>query len=314
MSSATSETGSVHLLLQNVHDFLEADKPDVINAFTLPGQDFFSAFPFLVAPWEETTARFTTSHLRWVSSVGEEPIRATLNIKAWCFDMNTPVEVWSSPGCRWILVIQTEPSVQGTVLGRSEYLLPIAADGSWATDKVAWENFRRMARLTGVDDTESECKCGFCHALELITLARDEAWVRDNQHVAEHFRDFVGIFSEIARAVLLFAFNLAHCKNVTIQDVPLNRAARRRQQRNGEESIIWKVLTIPGVVKEAAKGAHDAQERLERALHICRGHFAEFTPQRPLFGKYSGRFWIPQHLRGVAKKGIVLKDYEVKPE
>ena len=48
--------------------------------------------------------------------------------------------------------------------------------------------------------------------------------------------------------------------------------------------------------------------------HVCRGHFAEYGPQFGkglLFGRYAGRFFIPPHLRGDEKNGIVEKDYAV---
>ena len=50
---------------------------------------------------------------------------------------------------------------------------------------------------------------------------------------------------------------------------------------------------------------------IKKALHICRGHFVTYTPKHPLFGKYVGTFWKPDHVRGNAKNGIVLKDYKV---
>lgn len=48
--------------------------------------------------------------------------------------------------------------------------------------------------------------------------------------------------------------------------------------------------------------------------HVCRGHFAEYGPEFSkglLFGKYAGRFFIPPHLKGDKKNGIVEKDYAI---
>jgi hypothetical protein len=52
---------------------------------------------------------------------------------------------------------------------------------------------------------------------------------------------------------------------------------------------------------------------LKRALHICRGHFATYSEDRPLFGKYTGQFWKPSHVRGAAEFGLIQKDYNVHP-
>ncbi len=51
---------------------------------------------------------------------------------------------------------------------------------------------------------------------------------------------------------------------------------------------------------------------LKKALHICRGHFATYSPEHPLFGKFTGTFWKPAHVRGSQEHGIVVKDYVIK--
>ena len=50
---------------------------------------------------------------------------------------------------------------------------------------------------------------------------------------------------------------------------------------------------------------------LKKALHICRGHFATYTQDAPLFGNFVGTVWKPQHVRGNAQHGAVVKDYRV---
>ncbi len=50
---------------------------------------------------------------------------------------------------------------------------------------------------------------------------------------------------------------------------------------------------------------------VEKAMHICRGHFSRYTEEKPLFGKYAGLFWIPMHVRGSVKNGVVDKDYQL---
>jgi len=46
-------------------------------------------------------------------------------------------------------------------------------------------------------------------------------------------------------------------------------------------------------------------------VHMCRGHFKEYTEDHRLFGKYTGLYWWQPYVRG-QKEGIVIKDYEVK--
>jgi hypothetical protein len=47
-------------------------------------------------------------------------------------------------------------------------------------------------------------------------------------------------------------------------------------------------------------------------LHICRGHFKTFTEEARLFGKYTGTYWWPAHVRGSVDEGVVEKDYRVR--
>ena len=56
---------------------------------------------------------------------------------------------------------------------------------------------------------------------------------------------------------------------------------------------------------------HVEKQGIKRALHICRAHFAHYTEEHPLFGKYAGTFYKPMHVRGHLKEGMVIKDYDI---
>jgi len=45
------------------------------------------------------------------------------------------------------------------------------------------------------------------------------------------------------------------------------------------------------------------------SYQLVRGHFATYTQERPLFGRYAGTVFIPAHVRGTPEAGIVIKDY-----
>lgn len=51
---------------------------------------------------------------------------------------------------------------------------------------------------------------------------------------------------------------------------------------------------------------------LKNALHICRGHFADYRDGRGLFRKHKGVFWVSQHTRGSVTEGVVLKNHAVQ--
>lgn len=63
---------------------------------------------------------------------------------------------------------------------------------------------------------------------------------------------------------------------------------------------------------ERARPPQAGKIGLRKALHLVRGHFATYTPDKPLFGRITGTVWKPSHVRGDAAEGIVAKDYRVK--
>lgn len=110
------------------------------------------------------------------------------------------------------------------------------------------------------------------------------------------------------------ALSFLHCKNVTVEDAPdpRTRQGRRADERAGLPTPRYKTLVIEPMKKVLQTEGGIATNGLKKALHICRGHFSHYSEEKPLFGKYSGQFWIPAHVRGSADAGTVVKDYDVK--
>jgi hypothetical protein len=118
-------------------------------------------------------------------------------------------------------------------------------------------------------------------------------------------------------APFLMAIGFSHCKNVEIIDGPMPPIPiRRKQERKlGAPLIKYKELIIdPSMTQKryAEPRYFRDDEKHQKALHIARGHFAHYTEDKPLFGKYAGTFWRPAHVRGSAEVGTVYKDYKVK--
>lgn len=124
--------------------------------------------------------------------------------------------------------------------------------------------------------------------------------------------------TEIGFSAILLDF--LNCRNVVTEDVtPPEKLNKSRIRKNKEPLCTYKILkVVKGVPKikytntsnpwgKPVSGAICAQ-------HICRGHFKEYTEDAPLFGKYTGRFWWQPQVRGHAKNGVVVKDYEIVKE
>ena len=112
----------------------------------------------------------------------------------------------------------------------------------------------------------------------------------------------------------LLTLSFLNCKNVVLEDAPFkgSRQHRRALERKGIKQTKFKTLVIEPMKQVLKTEGGIEHNGLKKALHICRGHFATYSDDRPLFGKYSGTYWKPAHVRGNADNGTVYKDYKVK--
>ena len=117
--------------------------------------------------------------------------------------------------------------------------------------------------------------------------------------------------TKVVLVPVLVAISLMHCKNIELVNKPITRAMKRRVKRTGEPLVVEKVLVIEPFKRKVINESTGEQSGLTLAMHICRGHFREYSEEKPLFGKYSGKYWIPQHARGNKESGEVDKEYKV---
>jgi hypothetical protein len=112
--------------------------------------------------------------------------------------------------------------------------------------------------------------------------------------------------------VALTAVCFAHCKGVRVADHVVPRQQRRAAERAGRPPLVtYKTIDIAPVTRVLRDEGQIEKTGLKKALHITRGHFAHYTQDAPLFGKYTGTFFRPMHLRGTASAGVSLHDYRV---
>jgi len=104
-----------------------------------------------------------------------------------------------------------------------------------------------------------------------------------------------------------------HCKNVTLENQAEKAgfSPRRHLRLFGRPPICYKVLAIEPMQKIIAHCAAERGVSLLKALHICRGHFKDYSRHDGLFGKYKGIFWWNQAVRGNIGAGAVVKSYKV---
>jgi len=112
----------------------------------------------------------------------------------------------------------------------------------------------------------------------------------------------------------LTAICFAHCKGAEVKEHQPSRQVRRAAERKKEPVYSYRTIDIGPASRVLKEEGDIATNGLGKALHICRGHFANYTAEKPLFGKYVGTVYKPMHLRGKAENGIAAKDYRVHAE
>lgn len=112
---------------------------------------------------------------------------------------------------------------------------------------------------------------------------------------------------------MALAISFMHCKNVMIEGAPdtRTRQQRRYDERKGTKPTEFKTLVIEPMKRVLKTEGGIEQHGLKKAMHICRGHFAVYTEEKPLFGRIVGPVWRQAHVRGSAEAGMVGKDYKV---
>ena len=111
----------------------------------------------------------------------------------------------------------------------------------------------------------------------------------------------------------LLAISFLHCQNVALVDNPVPaKLAKRYRERHGITPTAYKTLTIEPLKAILRKEGRSDQVGMQKALHICRGHFRDYREGRGLFGKYHKLVWTPSVVRGTKGKAAPPREIEVK--
>lgn len=113
---------------------------------------------------------------------------------------------------------------------------------------------------------------------------------------------------------IIYGIVLMHCKNVKLIEEPKASLKRMLNKHKKNPETIYKIIDILPFRKLLKQETDEELEKtgIHKALHICRGHLRTYDELKPLFGKYSGTYFVPAHLRGKQINGVVSKDYNVE--
>jgi hypothetical protein len=111
----------------------------------------------------------------------------------------------------------------------------------------------------------------------------------------------------------LMAISFMHCKNVVRKTMEPKEHGRfkKKENRHRKPEHSYVVLEIEPLKAILESEGMAETQGLEKALHVCRGHFKTYTPDAPMFGKHVGSFFFAEHIRGSGKSGTITKDYVV---
>lgn len=116
---------------------------------------------------------------------------------------------------------------------------------------------------------------------------------------------------EAAMITLGASLNFLNASNIATAEPGRPRAVRRRIERTGV--TVQAIVVRPPGKHRARSAAVRPMEIGESVLSSVRGHWARYgvDGRGLLFGKYSGKFWIPAHVRGADE--APQRDYVLKP-
>ncbi|NBQ49110.1 MAG: hypothetical protein EBY40_00170 [Marivivens sp.] len=129
--------------------------------------------------------------------------------------------------------------------------------------------------------------------------------------------DAADLISRACNIVLVAHEELGRGFLSPVGPTPKPRIVRQSKKRIGEPAYGWRHHTI--IVKPNDSKKSDGvyidlnDEETMRPFHAVRAHYATYTKDKPLFGKYVGRFYVPAHFRGKPENGFVTKDYHIIP-
>lgn len=108
-------------------------------------------------------------------------------------------------------------------------------------------------------------------------------------------------------------FDALSCKNVSLTPVDPPAKLNKKRIKKGKQPLYrYHVLTVDLDKGRKQSGVGRGANLGTMPVHLCRGHFKEYTDEKPLFGRITGRFWWQPCARGKAENGVVMKDYELK--
>ena len=109
----------------------------------------------------------------------------------------------------------------------------------------------------------------------------------------------------------LNVIQLLNCKNVTQERHTADEKVQKKRRKRGKPPLLdyhTLKLRLPATATKRKSGEKTG---IQHRVHLCRGNFAHYGEDSKLFGKLTGTYWRPAHVKGSKKLGIVGKRYDI---
>lgn len=132
--------------------------------------------------------------------------------------------------------------------------------------------------------------------------------IKNNEKIHPDKWDQVTYSHFLGSIIILSQFlDFISCKNIKmIKKTPSKTVNKKRIKKGKKPFNSYYILKIKNTNQQPSVNSNDTWSN---RIHICRGHFKEYTEEKPLFGRFTGRYWWTPQVRGNKRTGIIKKDY-----
>lgn len=253
--------------------------------------DIRTDFPNTAPPFPLMWMEFKTSPI--TNSNGQLKPMPLLPPRAAVLLKSAEADEYKLPEAKWvteiITFIESEKQIGGVASIMVKAVLTTDKDGkpviaSWPFPERSPLHYFAMSDEVGKTLIDQQLRDDVCHSFWAIT------------------------------APALLAVCFMHCKNVELVARDPHAEHKGKRNRHGYH-VTYKELEITPMKKILRTQGRSESTGIQRALHICRGHFKDFSKGGGLFGKLHGTYWWGDMLRGHPEMGVVEKTYTInKPE
>jgi hypothetical protein len=227
----------------------------------------------------------------------------------------TPAMSAGLPVVLVVWAIPNDPTIPADThdLDRWHYLFVVRArEGPWLPLYAGFSSRERDERLYAPsletpDELENlnAAQRGWLQCFGLRDAWGD--WGHGGAHAA---KEWYRSINTAAAAYAVALFSLLNARNVVpVVEHPSRQVRRVRARNHQEPGVSWHLLKLRSL--RTLHPPVGAPTGAPLPIHWVRGHFKIYTAERPLLGRYAGRFFWQPHLAGKDTTRRVEKTYVV---